>query len=148
MTKNTCILFFSLSLFILFLALFLPNACLCIVWLMQFYCSNNFFHWFSICFCSLLQAGESNGLFKKTISKLSTEYRLQFVWPNVRRIKGPTGPSDTNVAVDQPKKSLSMGAIRSKHPSQYQHTLLAAGLPTVHKKRTANLKEGATIFGR
>lgn len=33
-----------------------------------------------------LQAGEStsDGLLRKTISKLSTEYRLQFIWPNVR----------------------------------------------------------------
>jgi hypothetical protein len=63
-----------------------------------------------------LQAGESSGLFKKTISKLSTEYRLQFVWKTI----------------DTPRKSLSMGAIKSTH------------LPTIHKKRTTNEKEGAT----
>jgi hypothetical protein len=65
---------------------------------------------------SQLQAGESSGLFKKTISKLSTEYRLQFVWKTI----------------DTPRKSLSMGAIKSTH------------LPTIHKKRTTNEKEGAT----
>ncbi|XP_062121423.1 LOW QUALITY PROTEIN: serine/arginine repetitive matrix protein 1 [Drosophila sulfurigaster albostrigata] len=96
------------------------------------------------------QAGESNGLFKKTITKLSTEYRLQFVWPNVRRIKG----ADSNVtttaraaAGDYPRKSISLGAIRSGQPGQpthshtHQYQTMGAGLPTVHKKRTTNQKE-------
>ncbi|XP_055375024.1 uncharacterized protein LOC129607845 isoform X2 [Condylostylus longicornis] len=72
------------------------------------------------------QTGESSGIFKKTISKLSTEYRLQFVWPR-RAIKGPNDP-------DQPKKSISMSAIK---PSQ------SNVLPTVHKKRTPSRKEAA-----
>ncbi|KAH8311549.1 hypothetical protein KR044_006862, partial [Drosophila immigrans] len=96
------------------------------------------------------QAGESNGLFKKTITKLSTEYRLQFVWPNVRRIKG----ADSNVtttaraaAGDYPRKSISLGAIRSgqsgqpTHSHTHQYQTMGAGLPTVHKKRTTNQKE-------
>ncbi|TMW47209.1 hypothetical protein DOY81_007711, partial [Sarcophaga bullata] len=62
-------------------------------------------------------AGESNnGLFKKTISKLSTEYRLQFVWPNVRRIRDQSGSNVQNKTTakeqqqqqqqQQPKKSI------------------------------------------
>ncbi|XP_037925193.1 uncharacterized protein LOC119660590 isoform X7 [Hermetia illucens] len=78
------------------------------------------------------KAGESSGLFKKTITKLSTEYRLQFVWPHVRKaIKG-----DSNNAQDTPRKSLSMGAIKSSQTN---------AMPTVHKKRTANEKE-ATAY--
>lgn len=62
---------------------------------------------------------------------MSTEYRLQFVWPHVRKaIKG-----DSNNAQDTPRKSLSMGAIKSSQTN---------AMPTVHKKRTANEKEGAT----
>ncbi|KAM8704491.1 hypothetical protein ACLKA7_009009 [Drosophila subpalustris] len=99
------------------------------------------------------QAGESSGLFKKTISKLSTEYRLQFVWPNDRRIKG----ADSNVtttaraaAGDYPRKSISLGAIRSgqmgqptqhSHSHTHQYQTMGAGLPSVHKKRTTNQKE-------
>lgn len=78
-----------------------------------------------------LQAGESNGLFKKTIEKLSTEYRIQFVWPSVRR--AITGGSAADVA-DPPRKSISMGAIKSAQ---------TYNIPTVHKKRTTNEKEGA-----
>ncbi|XP_055847449.1 proteoglycan 4 isoform X11 [Episyrphus balteatus] len=75
-----------------------------------------------------VQPGESSGLFKNTISKLSTEYRLQFVWPKVRKsIKG-----QANDAVEIPKKSQSMGAIKST---------LTTTMPTVHKKRTTNQKE-------
>lgn len=98
-----------------------------------------------------MQAGESNnGLFKKTISKLSTEYRLQFVWPNVRRIRDQTGSNvvqNKTTAKEQqnqqPKKSISLGAIRGQqhHPLNDRCT---AAMPTVHKKRTTNQKEGAT----
>ncbi|KAM7361331.1 uncharacterized protein ACRADG_011263 isoform 6-T9 [Cochliomyia hominivorax] len=92
------------------------------------------------------QAGESNnGLFKKTISKLSTEYRLQFVWPNVRRIRDQTGSNVQNKTTakeqqQQPKKSISLGAIRGQqhHPLNDRCT---AAMPTVHKKRTTNQKE-------
>ncbi|KAH8369383.1 hypothetical protein KR009_009243, partial [Drosophila setifemur] len=113
------------------------------------------------------QAGESNGLLKKTITKLSTEYRLQFVWPTVRRIKGGGGDSTSRAAAgDYPRKSISLGAIRSggqshshtQNQSQSQtqtqthigqgHTHptmmgagASAGWPTVHKKRTTNQKE-------
>ncbi|KAL9890595.1 uncharacterized protein ACN427_009488 isoform 11-T20 [Glossina fuscipes fuscipes] len=111
------------------------------------------------------QAGESSqGLFKKTISKLSTEYRLQFVWPNVRRIKGPETQT-TTATTDQPKKSISMGAIRGQqayqqqqqqqqlhnyhqhhhhhhhYQQQHNHHQMMAAMPTVHKKRTTNQKE-------
>ncbi|XP_059219814.1 uncharacterized protein LOC106095618 isoform X2 [Stomoxys calcitrans] len=103
------------------------------------------------------QAGESNGLFKKTISKLSTEYRLQFVWPNVRRIRDQSGSSvqkttsTTATAKEQqqfqPKKSISLGAIRGQHGYQQHHPLhqqdrsMLAAMPSVHKKRTTNQKE-------
>lgn len=110
-----------------------------------FSCSLHFlvFFFLSICsfYCSLLQAGESNGLFKKTITKLSTEYRLQFVWPNVRKSKVGQKSNVAADAVDQPKKSLSMGAIIKAQQAQQQQTMM----PTVHKKRTTNQKEGATI---
>ncbi|XP_070143552.1 uncharacterized protein [Drosophila kikkawai] len=104
------------------------------------------------------QAGESNGLFKKTITKLSTEYRLQFVWPTVRRIKGGDATSRA-AAGDYPRKSISLGALRSggHAPNQGQTQTLnqaqnqaqighsgggaGAGLATVHKKRTTNQKE-------
>ncbi|XP_017057089.1 actin cytoskeleton-regulatory complex protein PAN1 isoform X5 [Drosophila ficusphila] len=108
------------------------------------------------------QAGESNGLLKKTISKLSTEYRLQFVWPTVRRIKGGGEATSRAAAGDYPRKSISLGALRSggqshshtQNQNQNQsltqtqnghahHTMMGggAGLPTVHKKRTTNQKE-------
>ncbi|BFF89493.1 uncharacterized protein DMAD_08244 [Drosophila madeirensis] len=106
------------------------------------------------------QAGESNGLFRKTISKLSTEYRLQFVWPNVRRIKGGGEATSKAAAGDYPRKSISLGALRSSQShshtqsqnqslnhtqthghSQTHHSVMGAGLPTVHKKRTTNQKE-------
>ncbi|XP_052866169.1 serine/arginine repetitive matrix protein 1 [Anopheles cruzii] len=105
---------------------------------------------------ALEQAGESStsGLFKKTITKLSTEYRLQFVWPHVRRaIKGGPvgggggapaavhggGDADGADAVDAPpRKSLSMGALRAAQ------TGTAGGggtIASVHKKRTTNERE-------
>ncbi|XP_065723020.1 uncharacterized protein [Drosophila suzukii] len=106
------------------------------------------------------QAGESNGLLKKTISKLSTEYRLQFVWPTVRRIKGGGEATSRAAAGDYPRKSISLGALRSGGQSHSHtqnqsqsltqtqnghthHTMMGggAGLPTVHKKRTTNQKE-------
>ncbi|KAI8046197.1 hypothetical protein M5D96_002397 [Drosophila gunungcola] len=67
------------------------------------------------------QAGESNGLFKKTITKLSTEYRLQFVWPTVRRIKGGGEATSRAAAGDYPRKSISLGALRSGGQS-HSHT--------------------------
>ncbi|XP_039231598.1 actin cytoskeleton-regulatory complex protein PAN1 isoform X6 [Drosophila yakuba] len=108
------------------------------------------------------QAGESNGLLKKTINKLSTEYRLQFVWPTVRRIKGGGEAASRAAAGDYPRKSISLGVLRSggqghshtQNQNQSQsltqaqnghthHTMMGGGvgLPTVHKKRTTNQKE-------
>lgn len=78
---------------------------------------------------SHFQAGESSGLFKKTISKLSTEYRIQFIWP-YSRINNTKGTDD----VDFPRKSISMGVIRT-----------SSAMPTVHQKRTVADKEGATL---
>jgi hypothetical protein len=90
-----------------------------------------------------LQEGESSeGILRKTISKLSTEYRLQFVWPNVRKsgynAAGYSGSNtDNQMLLDPPKKSQSMGALKSAH----QINTLAG----IHKKRTTNEeKEGAT----
>lgn len=86
-----------------------------------------------------MQEGESSeGILRKTISKLSTEYRFQFVWPNVRK-SGYSGSSNTDnqMLLDPPKKSQSMGALKSAH----QINTLAG----IHKKRTTNeQKEGAT----
>uniref|UniRef100_A0A182ILU6 Nuclear protein MDM1 n=1 Tax=Anopheles atroparvus TaxID=41427 RepID=A0A182ILU6_ANOAO len=89
------------------------------------------------------QAGESStsGLFKKTITKLSTEYRLQFVWPR-RALKGAPaagcygGAGADNVDAP-PRKSLSMGALKAAQ-------IGAAGggpIASVHKKRTTNERE-------
>ncbi|XP_039446256.1 nascent polypeptide-associated complex subunit alpha, muscle-specific form-like isoform X7 [Culex pipiens pallens] len=85
------------------------------------------------------QAGESSGLFKKTIYKLSTEYRLQFVWPHVRRaIKGAAPDGEDSAAPHEPppRKSLSMGAIKAA-----QAAATSSHVPTVHKKRTTNERE-------
>ncbi|XP_065074931.1 uncharacterized protein LOC135698743 isoform X10 [Ochlerotatus camptorhynchus] len=92
------------------------------------------------------QPGESSGLFKKTISKLSTEYRLQFVWPNVRRaIKGAGGPSGREDSViEPPRKSLSMGALKAAQAAAAAATSSSShhqAVPTVHKKRTTNERE-------
>lgn len=61
---------------------------------------------------------------------MSTEYRLQFIWPHSR--KAIKSKED---AVDMPRKSFSMGAIKSARSN---------AMPTVHKKRTAIDDEGAT----
>ncbi|XP_055534383.1 uncharacterized protein LOC129723484 isoform X6 [Wyeomyia smithii] len=83
------------------------------------------------------QAGESSGLFKKTISKLSTEYRLQFVWPHVRRAL-KVAPDGVDSVIELPRKSLSMGAIKA---AQAAATAAGQTVPTVHKKRTTNERE-------
>nr|XP_029716537.1 protein transport protein sec31-like isoform X4 [Aedes albopictus] len=109
---------------------------------------------------SRARPGESSGLFRKTISKLSTEYRLQFVWPHVRRaIKGAAaGPEDT--VIEPPRKSLSMGALKAAQAAAAAAAAAGGGshhhhqhhfhhhnhhhhqaVPTVHKKRTANERE-------
>ncbi|XP_037027404.1 uncharacterized protein LOC119068092 isoform X1 [Bradysia coprophila] len=76
------------------------------------------------------QAGESSGIFRKTFSKLSTEYRLQFIWPHTRN-----GTHNSEDGVDLPRKSLSMGVIKSARSN---------AIPIVHKKRTTHEKE-ATV---
>ncbi|KAF5272838.1 hypothetical protein FQR65_LT00434 [Abscondita terminalis] len=50
--------------------------------------------------------GRQTGLLRKAISKLSTEYRLQFAWPH-----GHVSRRD-KVDASTPRKSLSMGAIK------------------------------------
>ncbi|XP_049285657.1 proteoglycan 4 isoform X3 [Anopheles funestus] len=98
---------------------------------------------------ALEQAGESStsGLFKKTITKLSTEYRLQFVWPHVRRaIKGGpgagahgAGDGDGADTIDAPpRKSLSMGALKA---AQIGAAAGGGTIASVHKKRTTNERE-------
>lgn len=63
--------------------------------------------------------GKEGGLIRKAISKISTEYRLQFAWP-----QGHTSRRD---AVDSaPRKSQSMGALKAK----------AQANAMVHRKRT------------
>ncbi|XP_037027406.1 uncharacterized protein LOC119068092 isoform X3 [Bradysia coprophila] len=76
------------------------------------------------------RAGESSGIFRKTFSKLSTEYRLQFIWPHTRN-----GTHNSEDGVDLPRKSLSMGVIKSARSN---------AIPIVHKKRTTHEKE-ATV---
>ncbi|KAJ8955367.1 hypothetical protein NQ318_003464 [Aromia moschata] len=62
--------------------------------------------------------GRDGGLIRKAISKIGTEYRLQFAWP-----QGHTSRRD---AVDStPRKSQSMGALKAK----------AQANAMVHKKR-------------
>lgn len=54
----------------------------------------------------------------------------------MRKVVGSSN-NDDKIVLEPPKKSQSMGAIKSK--SSQTHTL--AG---IHKKRTTNEKEGAT----
>lgn len=102
-------------------------------------CPNIHVFSLSSLFIISLQEGESSeGIFRKTISKLSTEYRLQFGWPNMRK-SGYSGSSnaDNQNLIDAPKKSQSMGALKSA-----QQTNTLAG---IHRKRATNEhKEGAT----
>lgn len=66
----------------------------------------------------LLVKQDSGGLLRKAISRISTEYRLQFAWP-----QGHHSRADSQQDSSLPKKSLSMGAIK---PSSQA---------SVHKKR-------------
>lgn len=61
--------------------------------------------------------GRDGSLIRKAISKLSTEYRLQFAWP-----QGHTSRRD---AAETPRKSQSMGALKAK----------AQANAMVHRKR-------------
>ncbi len=63
---------------------------------------------------------------------MSTEYRFQFVWP---KLTGTSNKNDDNHVLEPPRKSQSMGAIKSSHQS---------AIAGIHKKRTTNEKEGAT----
>lgn len=58
-----------------------------------------------------------NGLLRKAISKISTEYRRQFAWP-------PGHVSRKDEMDGTPKKSQSMGALKANVTAM------------VHKKRT------------
>lgn len=74
---------------------------------------------------------DSGSLLRKAISRISTEYRLQFAWP-----QGHNSRADAQQQKDSslPKKSLSMGAIK---PSAQ---------PAVHKKRNElDTKDGNTF---
>ncbi|CRL06324.1 CLUMA_CG019110, isoform B [Clunio marinus] len=83
------------------------------------------------------RAGESSGIFRKTISKLSTEYRLQFVWPSVRKVTGPSNKDkDNQILLEPPKKSQSMGALKSSQTNT---------LAGIHKKRTTNEEKEAAV---
>ncbi|KAJ8950392.1 hypothetical protein NQ314_007932 [Rhamnusium bicolor] len=62
--------------------------------------------------------GRDGGLIRKAISKISTEYRLQFAWP-----QGHTSRRDATDSA--PRKSQSMGALKAK----------AQANAMVHKKR-------------
>ncbi|XP_054279697.1 nuclear protein MDM1 isoform X4 [Macrosteles quadrilineatus] len=67
----------------------------------------------------------SGGALKNAISRISTEYRLQFAWPKGSKERSEdknTGP---------PRKSLSMGAIKPAGNIMPLNTAIAA----VHKKR-------------
>ncbi|KAJ8918741.1 hypothetical protein NQ315_015061 [Exocentrus adspersus] len=64
--------------------------------------------------------GRDGGLIQKAISKISTEYRLQFAWPQ----QGHTSRRDA--AGSAPRKSQSMGALKAKVQANAM----------VHKKRT------------
>lgn len=72
---------------------------------------------------------EGGGL-KQAISRISTEYRLQFAWPRGKRTteEESSGP---------PRKSLSMGAIKpnqNQQQSQIGQQIQNQPAP-VHKKR-------------
>ncbi|KAJ8980720.1 hypothetical protein NQ317_019215 [Molorchus minor] len=68
--------------------------------------------------------GRDGGLIRKAISKISTEYRLQFAWP-----QGHTSRRDQ---VDStPRKSQSMGALKAK---------AQAANAMVHKKRIIDIE--------
>ncbi|XP_049826735.1 uncharacterized protein LOC109608782 isoform X2 [Aethina tumida] len=61
--------------------------------------------------------GKDTGLFRKAIEKISTEYRLQFAWPQ-------SHISRRDATDSAPKKSQSMGALKAN-----------ANAAMVHKKR-------------
>ncbi|CAH0562717.1 unnamed protein product [Brassicogethes aeneus] len=58
--------------------------------------------------------GKESGLFRKAISKISTEYRLQFAWPQ-------THVSRREAADSAPKKSQSMGALKANANAAMVH---------------------------
>lgn len=72
--------------------------------------------------------GKDTGLFRKAIEKISTEYRLQFAWPQ-------SHISRRDATDSAPKKSQSMGALKAN-----------ANAAMVHKKRMdLENKDGKTV---
>lgn len=65
----------------------------------------------------------------KAISRISTEYRLQFAWP--RRQQAQLTNGEVN-ADDAPRKSVNMGALR-------QGSIVSSAPAPVHKKRQSTL---------
>ncbi|XP_046682581.1 proteoglycan 4 isoform X11 [Homalodisca vitripennis] len=82
----------------------------------------------------------TGGALKNAISRISTEYRLQFAWP-----KGSKEQVEDKAAAGAgpPRKSLSMGAIKPTSNIMPLNTAIAA----VHKKRItdADRKYGAEL---
>lgn len=73
----------------------------------------------------------SGGALKNAISRISTEYRLQFAWPKGSKNQGEDKGSAGAGGVGLPRKSLSMGAIKPTGSIMPLNTAIAA----VHKKR-------------
>lgn len=73
----------------------------------------------------------SGGALKNAISRISTEYRLQFAWPKGSKNQGEDKGSAGAGGVGPPRKSLSMGAIKPTGSIMPLNTAIAA----VHKKR-------------
>ncbi|XP_018327097.1 nuclear protein MDM1 isoform X7 [Agrilus planipennis] len=94
------------------------------------------------------------GLIKKAISKISTEYRLQFAWP-----QGHISRRDKVDASCTPRKSLSMGAIkpsvnaivhrkRTDHENKDESELepLVVNDATIHEDARENKVQGDVDF--
>lgn len=86
----------------------------------------------------------SGGVLKNAISRISTEYRLQFNWP-----RGSCGHDSTceEIKADYgsglPRKSLSMGAIK---PTE-NITSINNSLAPVHRKKVTNAdRQGGNYF--
>lgn len=73
----------------------------------------------------------SGGALKNAISRISTEYRLQFAWPKGSKNQGEDKGLAGAGGVGPPRKSLSMGAIKPTGSIMPLNTAIAA----VHKKR-------------
>lgn len=87
----------------------------------------------------------TGGVLKNAISRISTEYRLQFAWPRGSREVANNTEEDKPVGGSgPPRKSLSMGAIK---PAGY---IMSSnnGLAAVHKKRItdADRRDGINLM--